>query len=210
MGDRIELTFVWRGLRVDLPWGTLCIYTCLIRYLLLKTFKQLLLFVVPLMFLKHNLLVAQIVEVHIRARWEIKINISFPGQLFLTVKLNFRNILFYDNKSFSDSFLCKFARLCFKGKYQKIQRKFPRFFKRLFLFEYIFLRTNVTLMTPPNIPPILGGRQKTFLSNFFIRIWKWVFKYFDLSTFYITTYIKWVDFKTSFSNSLGKNLKNCI
>ena len=142
-----------------------------------------------------------------RALWEIKINISFPGQLFLTVKLNFRNILFYDNKSFSDSFLCKFARLCFKGKYQKIQRKFPRFLKRLFLFEYIFLRTNVTLMTPPNTPPILGGRLKTFLSIFFIRIWKWVFKYFDLSTFYITTYIKWVDFKTLFSNSLRKNWK---
>ena len=64
----------------------------------------------------------------------------------------------------------------------------------------------LVLRPPPETPPIWGGRIKTFCSIFFQRFRKQRFKIFKLSTFYITiSYIKWLDFKTSFSNSLEKN-----
>ena len=94
--------------------------------------------------------------IYIRARWKIKIYIRFPYQVFIIVKLNFRNILFYDNNSFFDYFLRKFALLCYKGKSPKIQRKFPTFLKRVFLITHAFL-SKMLFNRPPIIDPLFGG-----------------------------------------------------
>ena len=74
-----------------------------------------------------------------RTRWEIKIDIRFLSQLFFTIKLNFRSILFHDNKSFC----------VYEGKTLKIEKpiskmsKICRFAKEGVQKWFVFIKQNV-------------------------------------------------------------------
>ena len=76
-----------------------------------------------------------------RAWWEIKIDIRFLSQwVFFTVKLNFINILFYDNKSFLDSFLRKSTLLCLLRKISENTKELSNIFEMCFSILIHFLK----------------------------------------------------------------------